>query len=152
MSETNRITFDAIAVEMEVDLNAEITFEGKSETMSVRLKRLLGYEEAMAFVEDIVAQCTNIERSVYRPEAFDFSVKMNTLVHYAGVEKADSMESVYSVIYCTDLYEVIRGEIDEEQYMALVSAAKERINNNREIMNSLLIAKMNAENKGEEEK
>ena len=152
MSDKSGITFDAIVDEMEVDLSTEVVFLGISKEAKIPVKRLLGYKEAMEFVDDIVAQCTYIDGCVYRPEVFDFSVKMNTLVHYAGFKKSGTIESAYSVIYCTDLYEVIRVEIDDEQYMSLVSAAKEKINNNREIMNNLLIAKMNEENKGEEEK
>ena len=152
MGNEDRITFDTIAYEMEVDLSDEVMFDGRDNEVSVKLKRVLEYKEALAFVDDIVAACTNVEECVYRPEVFDFSVKMNTLVHYAGFAKPEAIESAYSVIYCTNLYEVIRNEIDEEQYMALISAAKERINNNREIMNKVIAAKMNMEIKREEEK
>lgn len=143
MSKMNKITFNMVAAEMDEDVNAEVTFAGKHKELKIAMKRRLDFNDAMMFVRDIAASCVDVASGAYMPEAFDFSVKANTLVYYAGFSAPDNIKNAYSVIYGTNLYEVIRNEIDEEQYMALISAAKERINNDKEIMNNTQAGKMN---------
>lgn len=151
MSKTYGILFDDISTEIDMELKGEVTFDGKDGKTKIAVKRLLKYKEAMSFVDDVVTQCVDIKACSYRPEVFDYAVKMNTLVYYAGFASPASTENAYSVIYGTNLYEVVRGEIDEEQYMALVSAAKERINNGKEIINRLPASKKDTGSEGEEE-
>lgn len=143
MSKTNNMTFNMIAAEMDEVLDTEITFDGKHGTMNIGVVRRLDFNKAMRFVRDVAGSCANASTGEYLPEAFDFSVKVNTLVYYAGFNAPDDIEKAYDVIYGTNLYEVIRNEIDEEQFFALVHAAKERVSNEREIMNNTQAAKMN---------
>ena len=143
MSKTNKVTFNMISAEMDEDLNVEVTFAGKNNEIKMNVVRRLEFDDAMMFVHDIAASCKDVAGVNFLPEVFDFAVKANTLIYYAGFEAPKEIEKAYAVIYGTNLYDVIRNEIDEEQYLALVSAAKERVNNDREIMNNTQAAKMN---------
>ena len=143
MSKMNKITFNMVAAEMAEDIMTEVSFSGKNNELKISVRRRLDFEDAMKFVRDVAASCTDVNEGLYMPEAFDFSVKVNTLVYYAGFNNPDDVPKAYSVIYGTDLYEVVRDVIDEGQYFALVSAAKELVSNNKEILNNSYAAKMN---------
>lgn len=143
MNKMNKITFNMVAAEMDENIMTEVAFSGKNKELKISVKRRLDFEDAMKFVRDVAGSCTDINEGSYMPEAFDFSVKVNTLVYYAGFNDPDDIQKAYSVIYGTNLYEVVRDVIDEGQYFALVSAAKERVGNDKEILNNSYAAKMN---------
>lgn len=106
----------------EVKLDGEY-FSG----VTLEVKKMLTLPESAAFVRDVYGTCVDEAEGTYMPEAFEFAVRLFTLIHYAGVEAPKDAGKAYSALFFTDLYDRIREAIDDDQHIDLIDAARERI-------------------------
>lgn len=132
MAKTKKVTFGMLAADMPEVEYTTVTYKGKNKEYNINVKIFLDFEEAMMFVNDIANACANSVNENYRPEVFDFAVKASALAYYAGIEIGEDAGKVYDVIYGTDLYQRVREVINEEQFLALASAARDRVNYDRD--------------------
>lgn len=122
----------------------EHTFdEGRLKGLTINVKNALSLEEAMRFVGNIVGTCADLSRAEYVPEAFDFSVRLNTVEIYAGMTRGKTkIADLYKLMYCTDLYDSVRLYIDGRQYNELIDAAKNHIEFIKSMLSSVAARKM----------
>ena len=127
MSSTNNVTFDMIAADMEKKDDVALEYTGKNRKFEMKIKRILGFKDAMSFVKSIVSVCTDKDEMLYAPETFDFAIRANTLIYYAGLKAPRNIEKCYEVVYGTELYKMVTNRINEHQFNTLVRAAMNRL-------------------------
>lgn len=146
---SKKITFNMIAGDMADETVSKVKYTGEHSEFEIEVKNKLGFKDAMKFVRDIAASCVDPESGSYNPEGFDFAMRVNTLVYYAGFAAPKDVAKAYQVVYGTEIYGAIVGAIDSYQHQILMDAAADRVEYAKELMVSAqatgvndLIAKM----------
>ena len=143
MSSTNNVTFNMIAADMyREDEKVELEYSGINKTTRIDVVKTLDFISAMRFVRDIVASCANADTGEFTPEGFDFAVRVNALVFYAGFDVPEDMPIAYDVVYKTNLFDMVMANIDKRQFDVLVKAAMEQIEYTRQMFISAQAARV----------
>ena len=100
----------------------------------IDVKNRLNMKQSMQFVQDIVDICFNDEEAEYIPEVFDLSVRICTMMHYAGFDAPKDVAKAYAVLYETDLFNRVIELIDGEQYDRLIDGALEKVHFKRDLL------------------
>lgn len=108
----------------------ELTLSGDGyNDITLRVKRALTFEESMRFIASIYASCVDEENGEFRPEALDLSIRIFTLVFYAGISlPLEKVKSYYNALYCSDLYDRVFDVIDHNQFDVNICAVHDKIN------------------------
>ena len=139
-----KLTINMIAAEMQdYDTSEIIVFQGKNNEIKIPVKHRLDFEESMTMVRDIAASCANLEDGTYAPEAFDMSVRLSTLIYYAGIDWSGDVAKAYQVVYETSLFDDVWERIDHNQFNMLVEAAKKKAEFQRDQIISTGASKVN---------
>jgi len=144
MSKSKKITFGMIAADMPKTGEREtIKFNGVNREFEIEVRKTLDFKDAMGFVRSIAATCADVNNGEYTPELFDFTVRVNTLIYYAGMEGTGDAVRAYDVAYRSGIYGAVVDAIDDEQYGVLLQAAKALIGYSRESIIAFQVAKVN---------
>lgn len=143
MSKSKKITFGMIAADMEKPESEIVKFGGVNKEFEIEVRRNLDFKGAMGFVHSIAASCASLDSGEYTPEVFDFAVRVNTLIYYAGFEGSEDTLKAYDVAYRSGLYDDITEVIDIDQYGVLLQAARTLVNYTRESIIAFQSAKVN---------
>ena len=143
MSKTKKITFNMIASDMKRNGEAIVRFNGINNEYEIGVKTSLGFREAMGFIRDVVASCCDMDAGVYSPEGFDFALRVNTLVYYAGFTAPTDIDKAYDVAYCSGLFESVIEVIDQRQFDEMVGAINSQLRYSRGLLIASQSSKMN---------
>lgn len=153
MSSVKKLTYGMIAAEMPAEDKTTVVYDGAHDSIEIDVKRTLGINDAMEYVNSIVKLCADSAVPRYSPEAIDFSMRICTLASYAGIPipDKDNLDKAYRVVYETPLYSRVIGAINKEQNGVLIDAAMKMIEFEKKTMLSAaamqineLITKLNA--------
>lgn len=123
--------------------NIEFKPEGecfKDVTLQVRTMLPLG--DALSFVKDVASTCIDEENAEYMPELFDFAKRLYVVLYYANIDLTNDCKKAYQILYGTTLYHKIYARVNNEQASELIAAAKQRIENWRNILASTAAGKV----------
>lgn len=113
------------------------------EKISVESKKIIPLEDMLAFVNDVVSSCVDIDSGEYIPEAYDFAYRAGVLSYYGGIELPSSTEEKYMYVYAYSDYDNIRNSANEEQLVAIMCAIDEKIKFMIDVIASSAVAKIN---------
>lgn len=91
------------------------------------VKKVLAIDEMAAFAESSADYCFSGIDGAYSPEFKDFAVRMNTVKFYSNVKIPENVETLYDLLYTTDIVEKIISNVNGDQYSALLSAIDKKI-------------------------
>lgn len=141
---SKKVTFNMIASDMHpVENDATITYTGVNNEYEISVKHKLGFMDAMRFVRDLAGSCSDIDSGDYTPDGFDFAVKANALIYYAGFAAPSDVSKAYEVVYGTDLFDKVMEIIDRRQFDTLVKAAKDRLEYTKDFIIASQASKIN---------
>lgn len=113
-------------LESEIDNeNKEVEIEFND--AKIKIRKTLGIEDAILFVNNIVDMCIDKQEMDFVGFNFDIAVREAVVSMYGGFELTNSVEEDYDILYKTGLFYVIENNIDSVQYKALLNAAREQI-------------------------
>lgn len=128
MKKTKKVSFNMIYSDMVKKDPKTVLYKGVNNEYEILVQQQLNFKDAMNFVNDIVESCFDDSMDTYRPETFDFALRVNTLVYYAGLTIPGDIAKAYSVVYGTELFNMVLAQIENhEQYEILIGAAEERV-------------------------
>lgn len=142
MSKSKRkLTFNMInEILPEIEEVEVVVDEERGYVLSV--KPMLGFSDAMNFARSVADSCFD-EYGRYMPEVFDFSLAINAMMYYAGMEEPKDFGKAYRVLMQCDIFHKVLDVIDKNQFEALGNAAMKIIGNKREENIQVNVAKMN---------
>lgn len=108
----------------------------------IYVKHTLSLEEAMGFVNNIVATCIDDEEGDYSPELFEFAVQLYTLLYYANIDLTKDAKKAYRILYGTTIHAQIHKFIDKEQYIELINAAESKIEHWKSVLTASVASKV----------
>lgn len=141
MSKSKKITFNMINAMLPEIEEHEVVID-KDSGMTISVKSMLGFGEAMNFVRSIAAASFDGD-GMYMPEVFDFVVAINAMMYYAGFDEPKDFEKAYHVLMCSNVYNMIMERVNKGQFNALVDAARALINHRCQEMIQANVIKMN---------
>lgn len=109
---------------------------------SIEVKHTLTMNEMISFVSDVVSMCVDEDSAEYTPASYDFAIRLCVMNYYAGIPMpsgSDSavhgmLETAYSVLYETDLYDRIIKNVNDDQFFAMTDAVDEHIRYMRDML------------------
>ncbi len=98
---------------------------------NLRIKTVLSASEEASFVDSVVESCFGTEHGVgevYNPKYKDFAVRYATVMLYTNIEAdEESAESVYDILYGTNLYDIVISHINKSQWEGMHRAVEDEI-------------------------
>lgn len=115
---------EKIAIDESIVKDEIKTFEWEDKTVEV--KRFLPAEDAMGYINDVVAGCLD-ENGEYFPEALDFMRRREFIRRYTNIELPEDTMAEYKILYGTELYDDVYEMVEWDQIDVLWTAVNERI-------------------------
>ena len=100
------------------------------------VKHVIGYDDAVKFVDDIVDMTVGKDRMDYFPERMEFARRAAVMKYYAGTDMGDSIEKAYDAMFDTDIFNAVLCMVDEAQVAGLMEAAGRKIRNYVDVQNA----------------
>ncbi len=116
---------EKIAVDESIVKDEVRTFDW--EDKKVEVKRFLPTEDAMGYINDVVAGCLD-ENGNYFPEAIDFMRRREFIRRYTNIELPDDIMATYKILYGTELYDMVYEMVELDQLDVLWTAINDRVN------------------------
>ena len=94
--------------------------------MTVEIKRVLSFAEMTEFIDSVMSLCFS-DSYLYLPEVRDFAINSCIIDYYTNIDIVDDVNIRYNTIYCTNLIEQIKKEINTNQLDNILDALDEKI-------------------------
>jgi len=143
MAKSKKLTFNMIWTGSSKMADTVVRYNAGKQEFELTVKRTLSLDDARAFVAGVVRSVINSATGDYKPELYDFVLRMFTLIFYAGVSAPTNLEKAYDIIYKTVLYETVMAEIDMTQYRDIVTAIDKYIEFEKDIIMSTQMSRVN---------
>lgn len=127
MAKSKKLTFNMLAVNMPKDEEKSVDITINGNTFTLNITPMLSFDDSNTFVRSVAAACYDMANSEYMPEALDFTLRLFTLIFYAGVSAPTSIDKAYDVLYKTNIYETVVANINVGQYMRLRDVIYKRV-------------------------
>lgn len=106
--------------------------------VDVDVRYTIPVADALKFSDSVINLCYTNSNSVYTPEVKDFAIRVNTIMRYTNIELPESTEDKYMFLYATDVFDIVRKEINPKQFRSIIYGIDEKIEYiNNTIMNSV---------------
>lgn len=79
------------------------------------VRHYLSLEEFNQLIDAVIRACMNDEHKTFTLELVDFAFKINVVLRYTNIELPKDIETQHQLIYNTNIYNVIKCDISEEQ-------------------------------------
>ena len=118
------------------DLSKNVDITPKSRVvewnnLNLNIKNILTLNEVIEFMEAVTMTC--FVEGDYRPEFKDFAMRCVVAELYVDIELPDDVDDKYSLMFNTDLYEVITSNCDKEFFKNLKSSVESRLDYLKEV-------------------
>lgn len=94
--------------------------------MTFEIKRVLSFAEMTEFIDSVMSLCFS-DSYLYLPEVRDFAINSCIIDYYTNIDIVDDVNIRYNTIYCTNLIEQIKKEINTNQLNNIIDALDEKI-------------------------
>lgn len=95
--------------------------------VQIVVKKQLSLGEMVGFVKGVVDVCFNAETGAYYPEVKYHAIKMMVLQNYANFNMPKKAAEQFTLVNQTEAFELVRQNIDQEQFMQIIDAINMRI-------------------------
>lgn len=93
--------------------------------LPIVIRKIISPAELQKFIESVLIMCSDADDiTAYLPEYMDYGIRYYTVLFYTNVVMPDDFLTSYKIIYETDLYDVIRANISNNQISALEEVIK----------------------------
>lgn len=112
----------------ENDLKRVVGISGKQyktvqwHTSELVIKQILTVEEYMATVNNILHDCKAPNSDDVAVELIDFAIKANIISAYSFVELPKDINSMYYIVYASDLYETVLSQANKKQIESIIDS------------------------------
>lgn len=110
--------------------------------VDVNIKYTISMDEAFRFSNSVVDLCYSDKDSSYSPEIKDFAIRVNLVSRYTNIELPESTEDKYMFLYATDVFDIVRREVNPRQLRSIIYGIDERIEYINDITNSAVHKEM----------
>lgn len=114
-----------------------------TDNVEIQIKKYLPLTEMLEFVQEVVSSCIDGETGEYTPEAYDFSIRVGVLTHYANFTMPTNLEKQYWLIYTTQAFSQVMECIDECQFNDIIRAIDRKIKFMLDVLSSSAVSKIN---------
>lgn len=87
-------------------------------TSEIIVKQILTISEYMSVVNNILKDCQAPDGSIV-PELSDFAIRANIISAYGFIQMPEDIETLFYVVYSSDLYETICSAVNKAQLEAI---------------------------------
>lgn len=116
--------------------------------IEIEIKPVIGLEDMMAFVDDVVKMCFTEKSAQYIPEAKDFAVSCAVIEYYSNIILPENARDRYDLAYRSNIVDEITEEINEYQFHEILKSIDKKIENiaqqNINVLNSKMTELYNA--------
>ena len=84
----------------------------------LKVNQILSFDEFRALIRNIAKDCSSPDGEVVF-ELIDFAIRVNILLSYAFVDLPNDPNTLYYVIYCSDLFDVVCRAINQRQLQSI---------------------------------
>ena len=110
--------------------------------VDVDIKYTIPMAEAFKFSNSVVDLCYSDKDSSYSPEIKDFAIRINLVSRYTNIELPESTEDKYMFLYATDVFDIVRREVNPRQLRSIIYGIDEKIEYINDITNSAVHKEM----------
>lgn len=114
-----------------------------TDNVEIHIKRCLSLTEMLEFVQEVVSSCVDGETGEYTPEAYDFSIRVGVLTHYANFSMPTNLEKQYWLIYNTQAFNQVMEHIDDCQFNDIIRSIDRKIQFMLDVLSSSAVSKIN---------
>lgn len=108
------------------------------ENIELIVKKYLSLSEKASFVSGVVETATSVGK--HYPALLDFAFKLNVIIYFTNITMPTNMEKCNSLIYGTDIYEVIVNAGNLNGYLEILkTACREYLDNSKETSTDKLL-------------
>ena len=127
MKKEERISVNAFekAIESVYEPTVTVQYNG----LDVIIKKHIELEDMAGFVDVCVKSCFDEDNAGYTPESKDFVIRACIINYYTNITLPMSIKKQYSMVYGTDIINVVKEHINKEQLAAIIDAINEKIRN-----------------------
>ena len=90
----------------------------------ITVKRLLSFRELSQLITNVTDFCFDREHEIAIPEAYDFAIRLNVIMMYAGILLDADLETQFYIAYESGLYESIIEVINSAQLDAITNTVR----------------------------
>lgn len=94
--------------------------------MDIKIKRSISLADMIEMVDEVVS-CCFMDDGSYHPEMKDFVLRCNVITRYANFTLPESLEHKYALVYNTDAFDFVRGNINTDQLTSIEIAIDDKI-------------------------
>ena len=95
--------------------------------VTITVKKQLSLGEMIGFVKGVVDVCFDANTGAYFPEVKYHAIKMMVLQNYANFNMPKKATEQFTLVNQTEAFELVRQNIDQEQFMQIIDAINMRI-------------------------
>lgn len=125
-----KVTFANVLSTMD---RPEFTNVDLGDGLSVGVRYRLGFKEVVKFIGDVVESVYNEDTHEYHPEIEDFTIRVCTMIYYAGFAAPKAYDTAYRVVYESGAYEKILAVLDKTQLCEITRVIREQIKFKRDL-------------------
>ncbi len=125
MKETKTVSVNAIEDVMKNEFHNETTIQWHG--VDIVVKKTISLQNAMEFVNQVVNGCFSDADGDYMPELKDYAIRACMIEKYTNIRLPENTNTMYNMMYQTDLCEHVCAAIDKAQFTALVDAINEKL-------------------------
>lgn len=133
MAESKVLTADGI-MEYITDHHGDLKITETLGEYEFEIAEFVPFEVAKLIVQKVSEACFS-SNGEYQPEMKDFAMRLFTILGYTNVsiptvdtQDLESLNDIYKILYLSDLYEIILGNINWPQFEEITRAIDEKIN------------------------
>lgn len=86
---------------------------------AVTVRYLIPLIEVTQFINSVMNSCYDKEHDLFMPDMMDFAFRVNVVSRYASVELPGDINKQYSVLYNTDIFDVIVSNVNSSQIKSI---------------------------------
>lgn len=92
----------------------------------IKIRYLLSRSEEWDLIHSILKCATGAfdGNNYVIPEMLDLATRANIVVTYTGIELPTSIDDQHTLLYASDLFDVITANINRAQYMSILNSIK----------------------------
>lgn len=92
----------------------------------IKIRYLLSRSEEWDLIHSILKCATGTfdGNNYVIPEMLDLATRANIVVTYTGIELPTSIDDQHTLLYASDLFDVITANINRAQYMSILNSIK----------------------------
>lgn len=124
------------------DIKAKVYYNGEDGEYFTVIK-VISLTDMINFVNEVSESVVDMETYSYDPAYLEFAMRQAVVEYYSDIKLPEDVSERYVFLYQTEIYNMVRGAINNDQYYDICAAIENKIDNMKEVINSHMFREVN---------